>query len=88
MCQWAGETPTVDAFASSHNRRFRRFWDKDANSFDQFRGKVFLWTNTPFSLMTDVVNKIVRDRARGIIIIPTWVDKEWFAALGPLAHDW
>ena len=28
MCQWAGETPTVDTFASNKNKRFKRFWEK------------------------------------------------------------
>ena len=35
-----------------------------------------------------MVNKVVKDRARGIMIVPTWIEKAWFDALGAVAVDW
>ena len=33
ICEFAGFTPSVDAFAERGNARFDWYWDKEANAF-------------------------------------------------------
>ena len=38
--------------------------------------------------MTAVVDKIIQDSARGILIIPVWPKFAWFHLLGKIAVKW
>lgn len=78
----------VDAFASHQNRRFPRFWDKKQDALIQNWRHETLWINCPWSLLKQVVNKAVKDRARGIMIVPAWVEEDWFKALGAISVKW
>ena len=88
ILQWAGFTPTIDAFAERCNARFPRYWDKSMDAFRQDWGPEVLWVNAPFSEMDQVVNKIVASGARGIMIVPVWRTKAWFQALQHIAVKW
>jgi len=80
--------PTVDCFASKKNARFERFFDRKTNGFSKNWREEICWINGPWTKLEDIVNKVVRDRARGIMIVPTWVDRDWFKALGSIAVSW
>ena len=85
---WSNLEPTVDAFASAKQHLLPRYWDPVINAFAQDWSRETLWMNPPFSMLQDVVDKIVRDRAFGILIIPVWTDFTWFQLLGRIAVDW
>lgn len=82
--------PTIDLFASRSNAKCRKFvsWHRDpvAWSIDAF---TFSWTGLffyafpPFSLLLKTLNKILRDKATGIVVAPFWQAQPWF----PLFSD-
>lgn len=81
-------SPQVDAFASRHNRRCARFWswhpDPEAealNAMAQDWNVPGLYMNPPWPLMSAVVRKILRDKARVMIVFPLWKGALWFQAL-------
>ena len=88
ICDFAGFTPSVDAFAERGNARFNKFWDKEADAFRQTWGKHKLWMNPPFSMLPAVVDKILHDEASGIIIVPVWPKQAWFHTLSPVDVTW
>ena len=89
IIEWAGQTPEVDVFAQKENAQFPEYWtpQDDAFSKDWGDGR-FLWMNPPFSKLHQVVQKIIMDQARGIIVVPVWKQQQWFWALGEVAVDW
>ena len=77
--------PEIDLFASRINAKCVRYisWYKDPGSevVDAF---TITWTNfkfyafPPFSLILRVINKIVADKAEGIIVVPNWCSQPWY----------
>ena len=86
IVEWSGldMTQAVDAFSSHKNRRFDRHWTKRQNAFLQDWSRDTLWINAPWSRLKEVVNKVVKDRAKGILIVPAWAKESWFKALRPI----
>ena len=82
---WAGFTPTVDAFASAKNKRFPRHWE---DAFEEDWSSEILWANPPFSRLSEVVDKICLEQARGILIVPEWPSQAWYHVLGSIALGW
>ena len=76
ICEFAGFQPDLDAFASAKSRRFERYWDKHLDAFRHVWNPLKLWLNPPFSLLSKVVEKVVADSSRGILLVP------WFRS-GP-----
>lgn len=84
--------PTVDLFASSMNAKCDKFvsWHRDPNSIaiDAF---TIRWSNEyfyafpPFSMILRVLQKIVTDRAEGIVVVPLWPTQPWFPRFKSLA---
>lgn len=74
-----GVTPTVDAFASKYNRRFKRYWCKKVDAFSRsWSSEALLWINGPFEHYNRVVDKIVTERAKAIVICPVWQRMKWW----------
>jgi hypothetical protein len=81
--------PHIDLFASRRNAKCDTFvtWknDPDAWAIDAF---TISWKNTffyafpPFSLITKVMQKIIKEKAEGIVVVPYWPCQPWF----PIFH--
>lgn len=77
--------PEVDLFASTDNKKCSRYisWfpDKEAWRIDAFTVD---WHNLnfygfpPFSLILRVLQKIINDKATGILIVPLWESQCWY----------
>lgn len=77
--------PDVDLFASSINKKCSTYvsWRRDPGSLaiDAFTLK---WTDLnfyafpPFCLILRVIQKIVQDKAEGILVVPDWPAQPWY----------
>ena len=88
---WAGVTKTGkirDAFSEKCKRQFHNYWTAREDAFTKDWSGESLRINAPFSKMRDVVQKVIMDQARGIMIVPVWERQSWFWALGEMAPDW
>ena len=87
ICSNWGEF-SVDLFASRLNTKLTRFFswqpDPDAEIIDAFTTS---WENElvyafpPFCLVGRVLQKIIQDNCKGVIVVPNWPTKSWFALL-------
>ena len=85
--------PTIDLFASKDNRQLKRYmaWkpDPDATAIDAMTsdwGDEFSYIFPPFSLIGAVTEKIQREKARCIVIVPEWPTQYWYPILQRLAN--
>ena len=79
-------TPTIDAFATKHNRRFKRYWDKSIDAFTRdWSSEPLLWINGPFEHYNRVVDKLISDKANAIIVCPMWERMKWWKRLQSIA---
>ena len=71
--------PTVDAFASETNKRFAKFWSVKEDAFEKdWSQEDLLWINAPFQKISEVVQKVVKEKAKAIIIVPEWETEWWW----------
>lgn len=77
--------PHIDLFASRCNAKCTTYttWrnDPDAWAIDAFTISWKEWSFyafPPFSLITKVLQKIISDKAEGIVIVPYWPTQPWF----------
>lgn len=77
--------PSIDLFASRHNKKCEKFisWQKDPDAFttDAFTvpwNDKLSYAFPPFSLIPKVLQKIITDNARVILVIPYWPTQPWF----------
>lgn len=77
--------PDIDLFATRLNKKCPRFisWFPDPESFsiDAFTvnwSKYYFYAFPPFSIITKVLEKIIQDRALGILVVPYWPTQPWF----------
>lgn len=82
--------PEIDIFASRINRKCEKFvswfrdpeaWKVDAFTLDWSPLKFYAFP--PFSLILRTLQKIITDKAEGIVIIPNWPSQPWY----PLFHS-
>ena len=81
-------TPVIDLFASRNNKQFDQYVsyrpDPFASNIDAF---TISWAETifycfpPFSCILRVVRKIIRDKARGVLVVPQWPTQSWYPML-------
>ena len=75
-------TPTIDAFANARNHRFSRWWGEGGEHPDAFAvswsREEFLWCNPPFSKFQQVVEKLKKDQAQCILIMPDWPSRPFW----------
>lgn len=90
LCRILG-SPTIDLFASQHTNQRQRFvsWQPDPYSIatDAF---TILWDEffhafSPFCLIGRLLQKIVKDNATGIVVVPNWPSQYWFPKFKQLA---
>ncbi len=80
-----GVNPTIDLFASRINNKLPRFAsyrpDPDAEFINAFS---FSWSDMcfyafpPFICIGRVLQKIIKDRATGVLIVPDWPNQPWY----------
>jgi hypothetical protein len=85
IVQFAGFWPDRDAFAQKCNARFKYFWE---DAFKEDWSEERLWINAPFSKYNEVLEKVYRDQASGIMIVPVWKDQKWWHMLSKIAVTW
>ena len=77
------EVPVLDAFATPENRRFPKFWDLKKDAFSQNWNEAgFLWVNPPFDVMDRVVEKLVQEKVKAIVVAPVWKHMVWWKKIG------
>ena len=86
--------PEIDLFASRLNAQVAKFisWlpDPEAHGVDAFSlhwGGELFYAFPPFCQITKCVQKILFDRAEGILVVPAWTTQVWFSALGSILID-
>ncbi len=69
-------TPERDAFANKENKRFKKWYGEGSpdgtDAFEKNLGGELLWINPSFNLFPRVLDKIVRDKAHAVMIVPNW----------------
>ena len=72
-------TFTVDLFADYSNAKvdkfYSKFWEENCSGVDALAynwANEFCWTVPPVSLVSKVINKILQDKAKGVLIVPRW----------------
>lgn len=80
--------PDIDLFASRTNTKCPRYvsWrpDPDALAIDAFTLSwegIFFYAFPPFSLILKCIEKIILDKAMGILVFPYWPSQPWFPLL-------
>lgn len=86
--------PEIDLFASRLNNQVPRYisWQPDPNAegTDAFHfdwGKFKFYAFPPFCLIGRCIQKIIQDKAKGIIVVPNWPTQPWFPLLYKLVAD-
>ena len=84
--------PEVDLFANARNakcnRYFSRFPDAQAIDVDAFTAdwsQYFFYAFPPFALIARSLSKIIREQAKGIILVPDWPSQSWYPLFKSLA---
>ena len=77
-----GVSPKVDAFSNKARRRMVRGWGPESpegeNAFSKNWGSDVLWLNPPFKLYGEVVEKIQKDGAHAVLVVPEWPRQNWY----------
>ena len=89
-----GTLPKIDLFASRLNCQMQRYVsyrpDPKAEAVDAFSiswKHLQFYAFPPFSIIGRVLQKIQKDQAEGIIVVPNWPTQPWFAALQHLLRQ-
>lgn len=77
----------LDTFADVYNFQVDNFLTKYENSLESTWHGQKLWVNAPFSLMGDVVLKLVYEMVVAVVIVPVWGQHHWYKAILHLARS-
>lgn len=84
--------PEIDLFASRVNAKCIRYvsWKRDpyAYNVDAFTiswHNFFFYAFPPFAVILKVLQKIIGDRATGIVVVPYWESQPWYPLFKSLA---
>lgn len=76
--------PDIDLFASHSNKKCTKYisWKQDPGSYAvdafSFSWSSFFYAFPPFTMIGKTLNKIIRDRAEGIMVVPKWNSQPWY----------
>lgn len=77
--------PSVDLFASRNNAKVKKFvsWFPDpeaiaVDAFTLFWQKIDFYAFPPFNLVPRVLQKIITDKAKGVVVVPFWPSQAWY----------
>ena len=96
MCQNFGVQPEVDLFASRRQHQLPRYYSADHNdqNSEGYNAFNFRWTsevtvyvNHPWSLLDDVVDKIIQYGTRVMLVTPRWPEEGWYQKLRKLRME-
>lgn len=86
--------PEIDLFASRCNAKCNKFvtWknDPEAWAVDAFTiswKNRFFYAFPPFCLITKVIQKIIREKAEGILVVPYWKGQVWYPILQKIINS-
>ena len=91
ICQRFGN-PSIDLFASRLNHQVARYcsWEADAGAV-YIDSLMYDWSQErlcyafpPFSIIHKVIQKIIKQEAEVIMVVPFWKSQPWFALLNKL----
>lgn len=78
-------TPEIDLFATKLNSKCHSYisWKPDPESLlvDAFTvnwSQWFFYAFPPFSIIHKVIEKIIKDKAKGIVVVPIWSGQPWY----------
>lgn len=78
-------SPQVDLFATRLNTQMRRFMsfrpEPEAEVIDAFSvswADLDFYAFPPFSIIARVLQKVQRDQASGVIVVPDWPTQPWY----------
>lgn len=81
----------IDLFTSNSNKKCSKFvsWKRDPESFatDAFTihwGHYHFYAFPPFSLILRTLEKIIQDKAEGVVLVPNWPTQTWFPLFNTL----
>lgn len=87
-------SPDIDLFASNRNTKCSRFvsWfpDPKAENVDAFSlnwRDISFYAFPPFSMVHKTLNKIILNKAEGIVVVPLWPAQPWFPLFSQLLVD-
>ncbi|MES9884831.1 MAG: reverse transcriptase domain-containing protein [Sedimenticola sp.] len=88
------DTPDLDMFASRQNNQLSRYvsWKPDAgaeavDAFSLDWANTYFYAFPPFSLVSRLVQKLERDKADCILVIPIWPTQIWYPRVMELPID-
>lgn len=66
--------PEIDLFASKINAKVSRYvsWKRDSDSFTITWSNTYFYAFPPFPLVAKVLNKIITEKAEGVVVVPYW----------------
>ncbi|XP_071943196.1 uncharacterized protein [Antedon mediterranea] len=80
--------PTIDLFASRLNKQFDKYisyrQDPYATDIDAFTiswQNILFYCFPPFNCVLRVIQKIIQDKAQGILVVPDWPSQSWYPML-------
>ena len=87
--------PSIDLFASRNNKQIQKYasWCPDpyacfTDAFSEnWHELKFVYLFPPFRLLTQVLQKVKRERVRAIIVAPDWSAQPWFSTLQNMSSD-
>lgn len=86
-------TPEVDLFASYTNNKCGRYvsWIRDPGSYavDAFTlnwHNINFYAFPPFSIILNMIKKIMQDKAVGVVVVPNWKTQPWYPL--PKLNSW
>ena len=80
--------PEVDAFSSKADSRLKSYWSSHSDAFRKTWSDKILWINPPIRQLSRIVEKILCDEARGLILVPIRQSAKWFIILSYIARCW
>ncbi|KAJ8031599.1 hypothetical protein HOLleu_24840 [Holothuria leucospilota] len=87
VCRQLGQ-PTIDLFVTRLNNQLPHYiaWQPDpgavaADAFRFYWGEEIFYAFPPFCLSERCMQKIILDKAEGILIVPKWSTQSWFPRL-------
>lgn len=77
--------PDIDLFAAALNAKCKMYisWKPDPSSWavDAFTvhwNEWFFYAFPPFSMVANTLNKIIKEKSRGIVVVPKWPSQMWY----------
>ena len=78
-------SPVIDFFSSRINKHFQRYIsyrpDPDAETIDAFSlnwENLHFYAFSPFSVIPTILDKIQKDGAEGLVVLPDWPTQSWY----------